>query len=168
MFFPSPFAPKNLVSRDGSAVPSRVSPLILQTYYSLKLAGIIYTTYVWPSHIILLAVWINRVARRQLNGDRSCLRIWSSETSSAIPSRVSLLILHTQTNCIWCLSTGSFPSFRLPRRHLSTIIIYCQPSSSSSYCRGSVLGSSGRAIARTDGVHRRESTGTGPVVIEVA
>ena len=28
----SPFAPKNLVSRDSSAVPSRVSPLILLIY----------------------------------------------------------------------------------------------------------------------------------------
>ena len=27
---------------------------------------------------------------------RACLRIWSRETGSAVPSRVSLLILHTQ------------------------------------------------------------------------
>ena len=43
-------------------------------------------------------------ARGQLNREkmiflcpRSCLRIWSRETGSAVPSRASLLILHTQT-----------------------------------------------------------------------
>ncbi|CAM9810680.1 unnamed protein product [Ascophyllum nodosum] len=55
-------------------------------------------------------VWINRVrkitnpARDQLGQEkwilsclRSHLRIWSRKTSSAVPSRVSPLILHTQT-----------------------------------------------------------------------
>ena len=55
-------------------------------------------------------VWIDRVrkvanpARGQLNREnehspvfiRTCLRIWSRETGLAVPSRVSLLILHTQ------------------------------------------------------------------------
>ena len=57
-------------------------------------------------------VWINREktpARRQLNRGkcifpfhRSRLRIWSSETGSAIPSRARLFILHAQTKSGSC------------------------------------------------------------------
>ena len=58
-------------------------------------------------------------ARGQLNGGkiiftcpRSRQRIWSSETVSAVPSRVSLLILHTQAEC----GAYSRDSSRFPRR----------------------------------------------------
>ena len=39
---------------------------------------------------------------------RSCLRIWSRETGSAVPSRVSLLISILRLNLV--LLTGFFPS----------------------------------------------------------
>ena len=46
---------------------------------------------------------------------RSRVRIWSRETGSAVPSRVSLLILHSQA------ASGEYsrPSFRFPRRRHS-------------------------------------------------
>ena len=76
-------------------------------------------------------VWINRVwlpillVRGQLNREnyvvvffpfpRSGLRIQSRETSSAVPSRVSSLILHTpRLNLV--LVTDSSHSYRFPRR----------------------------------------------------
>ena len=43
---------------------------------------------------------------------RSRLRIWSRETGSAAPSRVSLLILHTRAECY----AYSRDSYRFPRR----------------------------------------------------
>ena len=59
-------------------------------------------------------------ARGQLNRENDylfpclrclCLRNWSREAVSAAPSRVSLLILHTQAeSSIWCLLTGFLPS----------------------------------------------------------
>ena len=62
------------------------------------------------------------------------LRIWSSETGSAIPSRVSLLIFHTQ---IWCLLTGF-----LPISAAVSIYVFKRP-----YAIGSVPSLSGHAIA---------------------
>ena len=60
-------------------------------------------------------------ARGQLNREneyfpfpRSHLRIWSRQTGSAIPSGVSLLILHIQTES----GAYSRDSSRFPRRHL--------------------------------------------------
>ena len=65
--------------------------------------------YVWPSHIYIAeygstAGGVVNPARGQLNRENAyflvCsrwrLRVWSRETRSAAPSRVSLLILHTQ------------------------------------------------------------------------
>ena len=56
--------------------------------------------------------------RGQLNREiefscpRACLRIWSRETGSAVPSHVSLFILHTQAG------SGAYlrDSSRVPRR----------------------------------------------------
>ena len=45
-------------------------------------------------------VWINREGLPILLEPRSRLRIWSRGTDSAVPSRVSLLILHTQAESI--------------------------------------------------------------------
>ena len=67
-------------------------------------------------------VWINRVnkvanpARGQLNREnifpcpRACLRIWSRETGSAVPSRVSLLISILRLNLVH--TYGIPPEFR--------------------------------------------------------
>ena len=67
---------------------------------------------------------------------RSRLRIWSRETGSAVPSRVSLLISILRLNLV--LSDGIPPEFR-SGVHL---FIYKPP-----YAIGSVPSSSGHAIA---------------------
>ena len=82
---------------------------------------------------------------------RSRLRIWSRETGSAVPSRVSLLISILRLNLM--LAYGIPPEFRggvylfIYNRHM--------PSGQSRVYRVAQL--------RTDGVHCRESAGTGPV-----
>ena len=86
---------------------------------------------------------------------RSCLRIWSRETGSAtIPSRVSLLISILRLNLM--LTCEIFPSS-------ATVSIYLKyrhtPSGQSRVYRVTQL--------RTDGVHCRESAGTGPVNLKV-
>ena len=101
-------------------------------------------------------------ARGQLNRENeyssvrvSCLRIWSRETVSAVPSRVSLLISILRLNLV--LTYGIPPEFRggvhifILNRHT--------PSGQSQVYRVTQL--------RTDGVHRRESAGTGPVNLKV-
>ena len=64
---------------------------------------------------------------------RSRLRIWSHETGSAVPSRVSPLILHTQSEC----GVNSQDNSRFPLRRP------CIPSTAT----GSVPSFSGHAIA---------------------
>ena len=60
-------------------------------------------------------------ARGQLNREkifpcpRACLRIWSRETGSAVPSRVSLLISILRLNLV--LTYGIPPEFRGAIRH---------------------------------------------------
>ena len=101
-------------------------------------------------------------ARGQLNRGkiifpcpRSRLRIWSRETGSAVPSRVSLLISILRLNLV--LTYGIPPEFRggvhkfILNRH--------PPSGQSRVYRVTQL--------RTDGVHCRESAGTGPVNLKV-
>ena len=101
-------------------------------------------------------------ARGQLNREneyspfpRACLRIWSRETGSAVPSRVSLLISILRLNLV--LTYGIPPEFRggvhifILNRHT--------PSGQSRVYRVTQL--------RTDGVHCRESAGTGPVNLKV-
>ena len=86
-------------------------------------------------------------ARGQLNrGPRTCLRIWSRETGSAVSSRVSLLILHNTH------------SSRVPRRRPFIYLRRCTPSGQSRVYRVTEL--------RTDGVHCRESADTGPVILK--
>ena len=88
-------------------------------------------------------------------GHRSCLRIWSRETGSAVPSRVSLLISILRLNLV--LTYGIRPEFRggvhlfIYNRHT--------PSGQSRVYRVPQL--------RTDSVHCRESAGTGPVNLKV-
>ena len=102
-------------------------------------------------------------ARGQLNRDneylfpcpRSCLRIWSRETVSAVPSRVSLLISILRLNLV--LTYGIPPEFRggvhifILNRHT--------PTGQSRVYQVTQL--------RTDGVHCRESAGAGPVNLKV-
>ena len=82
-------------------------------------------------------------------------RIWSRETGSAVPPRISLLISILRLNLV--LTYGISPEFRggvhsfIYNRHT--------PSGQSRVYRVTQL--------RTDGVHSRESAGTGPVNIKV-
>ena len=81
--------------------------------------------------------------------------IWSRETGSAVPSGVSLLISILRLNLV--LTYGILPEFRggvhlfIYNRHT--------PSGQSRVYRATQL--------RTDGVHCRESAGTGPVNLKV-
>ena len=84
----------------------------------------------------------------------SRLRIWSRETGSAVPSRVSPLILHTQAG------SGAYSReySHLPRRRPH---IYRQPPSGQSRVYRVTQ-------FRADGIHCRESSGTAPIVLKVA
>ena len=83
---------------------------------------------------------------------RSGLRIWPCETGSAVLSRVSLLISILRLNLV--LTYGIPPAFR------DRVQLYRQPTSGHSRVyRVTQL--------RTNGVHCRESAGTGPVVLKV-
>ena len=98
-------------------------------------------------------------ARGQLNreneysGSRACLRIWSHEADSAVPSCVSLLISILRLNLV--VTYGIPPEFRggvhLRNRHT--------PSGQSRVY--------GVTHLCTDGVHCQESAGTGPVNLKV-
>ena len=72
--------------------------------------------YVWSSHIADQPGKVANPARGQLNRKitfpclRACLRIWSRETGSAVPSRVSLLISILMLNLV--LTYGITPEFR--------------------------------------------------------
>ena len=89
------------------------------------------------------------------NPARACLKIWSRETGSAVPSRVSLLISILRLNLV--LTYGIPPEFR-DGVHL---FIYNRrtPLGQSRVYRVTQL--------RTDGVHCRESADTGPVNLKV-
>ena len=86
---------------------------------------------------------------------RSRLRIWSRETGSTVPSRVSLLILHTQAET----DAYSRDSSRFPRRRPFIYLNRHTPSGQPRVYRVTHF--------RTDGVHCREAAGTGPVNLKV-
>ena len=106
----------------------------------------------------------------------TCLRIWPRETVSAVPSRVSPLILHTQAessiinhqssiinhqSSIINHQSGAYSqnSSRLPRRRPHIF-----------FNRHTLVGQSGVYLAtqlRVNGVYCRESAGTGPVGLKV-
>ena len=100
--------------------------------------------------ILLVVSWTGKII---FPCPRACLRIWSRETGSAAPFRVSLLISILRLNLV--LTYGIPPEFRggvhLWNRHT--------PSGQSRVFRVTQL--------RTDGVHCRESTGTGSVNLKV-
>ena len=118
-------------------------------------------------------VWINRVKLPILLVVSStgktiflCLlsrmRIWSRETCGAIPSRFSPLILQSEAESSIInhqSSSGAYSSHssRFPRRR--PFLCRQQPSGESRV----------RQVTQscTDGVHRRESADTGPVVLKI-
>ena len=86
---------------------------------------------------------------------RSRLRIWSHETGSVVPSRVSLPILHTQVEYgAYSRDSSQFPWWR-PFIYLN----HHTPSGRSLIYRVKQL--------RTDGVHCRKSASTGPVSLKL-
>ena len=99
---------------------------------------------------------LNIQRKRIFPCSRTRLRIWSRETGSAVPSRVSLFIVHTQAES----GAYSRDSSRFPRRR-PFIYLHRQntPSGQSRVNWAMQL--------RTDGVHCRESAGTGRVVLKV-
>ena len=86
---------------------------------------------------------------------RTCLRIWSRETGSAVRSRVNLLILHTQAES----GAYSWDFSRFPRRRPFICFNRHTPLG---HCRVYRV-----AHVRANGVHCRESAGAGPVVLKV-
>ena len=99
--------------------------------------------YVWSSHIAEYGStgescescsWSAKQGKLIFPCPRTCLRIWSRETGSAVPSRVSLLILHTQAESCAYLRDSS----RVPRR---------RPFMKPPYAIGSVPSLTGHAIA---------------------
>ena len=77
--------------------------------------------YIWSSHIAEYGStgkgcqscsWSAEQGKWIFSCPLTCLRIWSRETGSAVPSRISLLILHTQTESGAYLRDFS----RVPRR----------------------------------------------------
>ena len=103
--------------------------------------------------LLLCMVTCSKSMDREILPSR--LRIWSRETISAVPSRVSLLISILRLNLV--LTYGIPPEFRggvhifIKNRHTL--------SGQSRVYRVTQL--------RTDGVHCRESAGTGPVNLKV-
>ena len=120
--------------------------------------------YVWSSHIAEYGStgqgcqscsWSAEQGKLIFPCPRACLRIWSRETGLAVPSRVSLLISILRLNLV--LTYGIPPEFR-GGVHLF-ISNHHTPSGQSRVYRVTQL--------RTDGVHCRESAGTGPVNLKV-
>ena len=111
-------------------------------------------------------VWINRdrlcillvvswTGQKIFSCPRSRLRIWSRDTGSAVPSRVSLLIVYTQAG------SGAYsrnPS-RFPRRRPLIYLDHHTPLGQFRLHRVTQL--------RTNDVYCRESAGTGPVVLKI-
>ena len=121
---------------------------------------------VWSSHIAeygstsrqgcqFCSCWSAEQGKRIFPCPRTCLRIWSRATGSAVPSRASLLILHTQAE------SGAYPrdSSLFPRRRP---FIYLNRHTSSGQCRLYRV-----TQLRTNDVHCRESAGTWPIVLKV-
>ena len=90
---------------------------------------------------------------------RARLRIWSRETGSAVPSRVSLLILHTQAESGLVLTHGIPPDFCDGVHLFKFIYTALRHRVSPEFI--------GVTQLRTDDVHCREPAGTGPVVLKI-
>ena len=112
------------------------------------------------------SVWINRVrlpirswsaeqGNRMFPCPRLHLRIWSRETSSAVPSGVSLLIFSAPRLTLLVPTRGIPPTFQGDVHYL-----YYQPTSGQSRVFQVTQ-------LCTDGVHYRESAGIGSVFVRV-
>ena len=114
--------------------------------------------HVWSSHIAeygRFCSWSDEQGKRTFPSPRSRVRIWSRETGLAVPSSISLLILHTPQ-----ADSGAYSrnSFHFPPRHPFIYLYHHTPSDQSRVCRVTQL--------RTNGVHYRQSASTGPVVVK--
>ena len=78
---------------------------------------------VWINRVRLpiLLVVLNLTRKVPFPCPRSRLRIWSRETGSAVPSRVSPLILYIQAESDWLLCTHGIPPVFCGSGHLSTL-----------------------------------------------
>ena len=120
--------------------------------------------YVWSSHTAeyrstgkgcQFCSWSAEQGKLIFPCPRTCLRIWSRETGSAVPSRVSLFILQTQAE----FGANWRDSSRFPRRRL---FIYFNRHTPFGQCRLYRV-----AQLRTNDVHCRESAGTEAIVLKV-
>ena len=108
-----------------------------------------------PGKVAKSCTWSAEPGKLIFPSLRSRLRLWSRETGSAVPSRASLFISILRLNLV--VTDGIPPEFRggvqlfILNRHT--------PSGQSRVHRVTQL--------RTDGVHCRESAGTGPVKLKV-
>ena len=97
--------------------------------------------------------------QRKWNLDLPCpsshLRIWSRETGSAVPSRISLVVLYTRAESDAFLLTGFLPVSAAASIYSKRLT----PSPQSRVYRVMQL--------LTDDLHCRESAGTGPVVLKI-
>ena len=92
-----------------------------------------------------------------MNFSCPCSRLgtWCREPGWAVPSRVSLLILHTQAE------SGAYsPTEFLPISVVASVYLYRHPPSDQPRVDQVPQ-------LRTDGIHCRESAGTGPAVLKV-
>ena len=154
-------------------VPDKAAPLTETTSkdywpYAGEMSGVCMYMYVcmvisysrvWSSTINHQPGMVANPVRGQLNRKnnfscpRSRLRIWSRETGSAVPSRVSLLISILRLNMV--LTHEVPPDFRA-----APIYSYRHPLSGQSRVYQITQ-------LRTDGVHNRKCAGTEPVILKV-
>ena len=134
-------------------------PSWFSLYVCVCLCACVVITYtrVWIYRVRLpiLLVWSADQGKRIFPCPRSSLEIWSRETGLAVPSRVSLLILHTQAEA--GASLRDF--FRFPRRHPFSYLNHHTSLGQSRVHRVTQL--------RTDGIHCREFAVTGPLILKV-
>ena len=112
--------------------------------------------YVWISRVRLsILLVVSSTGKINISYLRSPENL-ARETGSAVPSRVSLLILHSTQ-----AESGAYlwDSSRYPRRRPFIYLNRHTPSGQSRVYRVTQLG--------TDGVHCQESAGTGPVNVKL-
>ena len=112
------------------------------------------TRYLLWSHIVARVVWINRVSCQSRTWPSKQEKIIFPCTRSAVPSRIGLLVSILSLNLV--LAYGIPFEFRCGVH----LFIYNRHTPS---CQSRVYMV---ALMRTDGVHCRVCTGTGPVKIE--
>ena len=125
----------------------RASVLVCNMFFCIYVCTYLCNMYVCVYDITYSRIWINRVIRLPilfvvswtgkwiLPCPRTCLRVWSRETGSAVPSRVSLLISTLRLNLVLTYH-GIPPDFR------GGVHLFKPP-----YAIGSVPCLSGHAIA---------------------